>query len=92
MPLIKRVAGERITLLTLQEVTEILGVSERTARQYIVDGLIPACKLKRRLYVTDKNLSAFLRGAKSTRRKTAVTAPQYETIVFPSDVWEQEKQ
>lgn len=89
MPIIKRVAGEKITLLTLQEVTEILGVSERTTRQYIVDGLIPACKISRHLYVTDKNLSAFLRGAKSTRRKSAVSAPKYEIDDFPPDPWEQ---
>lgn len=82
------VAGERINLLDLQEVSSILGTCERTTRQYIVDGFIPACKIRRRLFVTDKNLSKFIRGASSTRRKTKVAPPKYDD--GEADPWEQD--
>jgi len=82
------IAGQRIKLLTIQETAQILNVSERTARQYLVDGLIPSCTIKRRKFVTEDNLAAFFRGAKSTRRKAAVPPPQYEADDFPPDPFE----
>lgn len=82
------IGGEKIKLLTVQETADLLGVSERTARQYLKDGLIPSCKVRRRLYVYERHLSAFFKGAKSTRRKKPVKAPQYETNDFPPDAWE----
>ena len=83
------IGGEKIKLLTVQETADLLGVSERTARQYLKDNLIPSCRIKRRLFVTEKNLSAFFKGAKSTRRKKPVKAPRYEADDFPADAWEQ---
>ena len=85
---IVNIAGERIKLLSIEDVTHVLNVSERTARQYLVDGLIPSCTIKRRKYVTEQNLVAFLKGAKSTRRKAAVPPPKYEVDDFPPDKWE----
>lgn len=82
------IGGEKIKLLTVQETAALLGVSERTVRQYLKDGLIPSCKIRRRLYVYDKHLSAFFKGAKSTRRKAPVEAPKYEIDDFPPDIWE----
>ena len=84
-----KIAGERINLLTLQETARALNVSERTARQYLRDGLIPSCKVKRRLFVTDRNLALFLKGARSTRRKPTIPAPKYEIDDFPADAWEE---
>ncbi len=88
MPIQKHIAGERITLYDLEEASALLGVTSRTLRSYVYQGIIPCCRLRRKLYFTDKNLSAFLRGARSTRRKTPVDAPKYEVDDFPPDVWE----
>lgn len=84
----KRVGAETIRLYDLTEASEILGTSERTTRQYLYDGLIPSVRLKRRLYITDRNLSAFLRGASSTKRKKRVEPPKYEVDDYPADPWE----
>ena len=88
MPLIKHVAGERIVLYDLEEASAMLGICQRTLREYSYREIIPACRLRRKLYFTDKNLSAFLRGAKSTRRKSTVPAPRFETDDFPPDPME----
>ena len=85
------IAGEKIVLLDLKETSLFLGISERTARSYFRDGLIPFCKIRRKLYCTDRNLAAFLKGAASTRRKAAVTAPQYDIPIYddaPPDPWD----
>ena len=89
MPLTKLIAGERIVLYDLDEASSLLGISPRTLREYTYRQIIPVCRLRRKLYFTDKNLSAFLRGAKSTRRKASVPAPRYEAVDFPADAWEQ---
>lgn len=88
MPITKRIGPDTITLYDLQEAADLLGVTSRTLRSYVYQGIIPCCRLRRKLYFTDRNLSAFLRGARSTRRKTPVDAPKYEVDDFPPDVWE----
>ena len=93
MPRTAYLRGEKIVLMNLQETACFLGVCERTARKYIHDGLIPSCKIRRRLYCTSDNLAAFLKGAASTRRKSAVEAPCYDVPAFndaPPDIWEGE--
>lgn len=90
MPILSKIGGERTILLTQQEAAAQIGVCERTMRNYIRRGLIPAVRIRRRVYVWDKNLQSFLRGAKSTRNVSAVDPPRYEALDFdaPPDVWE----
>ena len=88
MPLIKRVGTEKIVLYDLEESASLLGVTTRTLRSYAKDELIPCCRLRRKLYFTDRNISAFLKGTRSTRRKIAVDAPQFETSDYTPDAWE----
>ena len=91
MPKITHIGGDRTTLYNLQEAAEALGVSERTMRSYIRRGLIPAVKVRRRVFIWDKNLQQFLRGAKSTQRVEPVKPPQFESLDFdaPPDEWEE---
>lgn len=89
MPIKKNIAGEITVLYTLDEAAAVLGVSERTLRTYIYEGRIPACKLRRRWYIWDKNLNAYLRGAKSTKTYKPVQAPQYDAAEYAPDPWEQ---
>lgn len=79
MPYKVIIGREQTILYTLRECAAELGVSERTMRSYIQRGLIPAQKIRRKIYVWDRNLQAFVRGAKSTRNLQAVPAPEYDT-------------
>ena len=92
MPIQSRIGGERTVLYRLKEAAAEIGVSERTMRSYIKRGMIPAQKIRGRLYVWDRHLLQFIRGAKSTRSITPVEPPQYDTIDFdgPPDPWEHE--
>ncbi len=76
--LTKRIGAEIIRLYDLEEAAALLGISTRTLREYSYRGLLPCCRLKRKLYFHDKNISAFLRGAASTRRKSIIAAPKYD--------------
>lgn len=74
--------SERIRLLTLQETATILSVSERTLRSYVKQQRIPAARLNRRLYFDERNISAFLRGARSIRDGHRVQAPEFDSDGF----------
>ena len=86
-----RIGGETTILLTQREAAEQIGVTERTIRNYIKRGMIPAVKTKRNVYVWDCHLLQFIRGAKSTRNVQAVALPPYEAANFntPPDAWEE---
>lgn len=91
MPKSITIAGEKTTLLTQEEAADILGISVRTIRNYTKRGLLPAVKVRRRVFIWDKNLQQFLRGAKSTHNVQAVVPPQFEAADFdgPPDAWEE---
>lgn len=74
--------GGRIKLYSRQEVAHMLGISERTVWQYIKDERLPAVMIDHKLYVWDKNLVAFLAGAKSTHYKHQVDAPTFHNQVL----------
>lgn len=67
-------------LYDLSEVSRNLLVSERTARQYIHDERLPAVKISGKWYVWERNLAAYLAGAKP--RKRAVKPPQFQRQDF----------
>lgn len=89
MPYKSRIGGETTILLTQREAAEQIGVTDRTMRNYIKRGLIPAVKIKCRVYIWDRHLLQFIRGAKSTRNVQAVEPPQYDDANFdaPPDEW-----
>ena len=82
MPYISKIGGQRTVLYTQAEAAAQIGVSERTMRSYIKRGLIPAVKIRRRVYVWDQHLLQFIRGAKSTKNITPVPPPTYSTVEF----------
>ena len=86
MPTISEIGGERTILLSEKEAAELLGVSDRTIRNYLTKGFIPSVTINRRTYIWDQNLLAFIRGAKTTRRRKGVNPPEYAS--FPPDPWE----
>ena len=59
-----------------------MNLTERTIRNYIAQGRIPAVKIKRQTYIWDKNLLQFLRGAKTTRKYEKVVSPEYESLEY----------
>lgn len=77
-----RIGGETTILYTQAEAAREIGVSERTMRSYIKRGLIPAAKIRRRVYIWDRHLMQFIRGAKSTKNMTAVPPPEYDAADF----------
>ena len=82
------IGTERINLLDIKESAEALGLCTKTMYSFANKGIIPHCRLQGKIYFTDKNLSRFLRGAQSIRRKEIVKAPEYETDNYPPDAWE----
>lgn len=89
MPKRVKISGETTVLLTQKEAADFLGVTERTMRNYIRRGLIPAVTIRRRVYLWDRNLLQFLRGARSTRNTKPVSPVKYECADFdaPPDEW-----
>lgn len=82
MPTTIKIAGERTVLFTQKEAADFLGVTERTMRNYVKSGRIPACTVRRRVYIWDKHLQQFLRGARTTRTYKPVPPPQYDSIEY----------
>lgn len=82
MPYISRIGGETTKLYTQQEAAELIGVSERTLRTYLKDGRIPFVKIRRRVYIWDKNLLQYIRGARTTRTYKNVTPPDFDALTF----------
>ena len=80
MPMIKHFQGGKLTLYTREEVAKELGISPRTVWQYIKDERLPAVKIKGKWYVWERNLIAFLTGAKSTHSRNKVAPPKFATI------------
>ena len=91
----KSTIGKETTILyTQQEAADAIGVSVRTLRSYLRAGRIPYVTIRRRVYIWDRHLMQYLRGARTTRRYEEVTAPEYDTTAFddfPPDPWEQEE-
>lgn len=90
MPTLSKIGGERTVLYTQQEAAALLGVTDRTLRNYILQGRIPAVTIRRRVYIWDQHLKQFIRGAKTTRRYEKIAAPEYDDLDFdaPPDAWE----
>ena len=82
MPKTVKIAGERTVLFTQKEAAEFLGVSERTMRNYIKAGRIPACTVRRRVYIWDRHLLQYLRGARTTRTYKPVPLPQFDSLEY----------
>lgn len=82
MPTTIKIAGERTVLFTQKEAADFLGVTERTMRNYVKSGRIPACTVRRRVYIWDKHLQQFLRGARTTRTYKHVPPPQYDSLEY----------
>ena len=85
MPKIHYFPSGRLTLYDREEVAEELGITPRTVWQYIHDERIPAVKIKGKWYIWEKNLIAFLAGAKSTHSKHKVKPPEFSTPPFVGD-------
>ena len=82
MPKTVEFYGGRMILYSRHEIAKMLGISERTVWQYIKDERLPAVMIDHRLYVWDKNLVAFLAGAKSTHHKHKVNPQEFHNQNF----------
>lgn len=52
-----------LTLFTVEELAETLGVQERTIRDYLRDGKLKGRKMAGRWYVTESSLKEYFEGA-----------------------------
>lgn len=85
MPEIVRTHRGVIYTYTLDEAAAFLGgISPRTVRRYIQSGRLPAQKIRGRWIITEDNLTAFIRGAKTTHSRNTVPAPRFDES-FPPD-------
>ena len=50
-----------ITLYSVEELSELLGIQETTIRKYLRDGKLRGRKLARRWYVSEESLAAYFR-------------------------------
>lgn len=76
------VGGQTTILYTQQEAADAIGVSLRTLRNYIRSNRLPFVRIKRRVYIWDKHLMEYIRGARSIRLYETVSAPEYSTTTF----------
>jgi len=53
----------KVTLFTVEELAERLGVQERTIREYLREGRLQGRKLAGRWYVTDEAIADYFRQA-----------------------------
>lgn len=90
MPTLSNIGGERTVLYNLQEAAALLGVTDRTLRTYLKEGRIPSVKIKNKLFIWDKHLLQYIRGARTTKKFKSVAQPQYDTLDFDDlpDIWE----
>lgn len=51
----------KVTLFTVEELAEILGVQERTIREYLREGKLHGRKLANRWYITDEAIADYFR-------------------------------
>lgn len=56
----KHIAGE--TLYTIPELQELLGLSDRTLRQYFREGQLKGRKIGKSWHITEQALQQYLRG------------------------------
>lgn len=77
-----KIGGETTILYTQQEAADAIGVSVRTLRSYLRAGRIPFVKIRRRVYIWDRHLMQYIRGARTTRTYKEVDAPEYSTTTF----------
>ena len=85
MPIVKQTHSTQTLLYDRHEVARVLGVTERTIWQYIKDHRIPAQLIGQKWYISERNLHAFLNGARYTAegykigrgRKHRVRSGQY---------------
>lgn len=82
MPYLSKIGGERTVLYTQAEAAREIGVSERTLRNYLRAGRIPYVKIRRRVYIWDRNLVQYIRGARSTRIYETVEPPKFDVLDF----------
>lgn len=85
------IPGVYMRLYTREEAAKVLNVSLKTISNYIRSGRLPAQTVRGRYVITEKNLIAFLSGAKSTRSRNKVEPPKFENQEFddaPPDPWE----
>lgn len=61
----KEIAGE--TLYTIPELQEMLGLSDRSLRQYFREGRLKGRKIGKAWHITEKHLKEFLRGTEEER-------------------------
>lgn len=55
----------KVTLFTVEELAERLGVQERTIREYLREGRLQGRKLAGRWYVTDEAIADYFRQGES---------------------------
>jgi predicted site-specific integrase-resolvase len=48
-----------LTLYDIEDLSEILGIQDRTLRQYLIDGKLKGRKLVRKLYVSEESLMEY---------------------------------
>ena len=58
----KTIAG--VKLYTIPEVAQVVGVTPQTIRRYIKKGRIKSNKIGRSIFITEKDLRNFAKGAK----------------------------
>lgn len=66
MPMEIRMPGSSVRLYDRHEVALILRVSDRTVWNYIKDERIPAQLIGQKWYISERNLCAFIHGARYT--------------------------
>lgn len=87
MPYTATTTHYKITLYDLEETAQLLGVTYRTAWQYVRDGKIPANKIGGQYLVSEETVIAFYHGAQMVddlgntlprrNKKRAVKPPKY---------------
>lgn len=76
-----RLPDETLTLYNLNELARMFGITYRSAWAMVSDGKIPATRLRRRWYVAEPNIRAYLLGARRDgRRKAKVDPPTFPTF------------
>jgi excisionase family DNA binding protein len=58
-----------LTLYSVEDLAEILGIQERTLRKFIREGKLKGKKLAKKWYVTEENLKAYFSSVEEDRGK-----------------------
>jgi hypothetical protein len=79
VPYFAEVGNHRVNLYTVSEFAAVIGISYRTAWQYVHDERIPSQKIAGKWLISEYNILAFLNGAKHLKNpstKTGKYAPK----------------